>query len=81
MGVALFIVDSYWSTEMAKVQAKVMGGAIQEFEGVEDLCDVRKKLGLSKDYTATVNGEPEDGDYALEDFQYVVFAPAVKGGM
>jgi len=66
---------------MAKVAAKVVGGNIKEIEDVEKVREVRKELGLDKTYTATVNGEPEDDDFELEDDNYVVFAPAVKGGV
>lgn len=63
-----------------KITAKVVGGAPQDFDDVETVGDVRKRLKLDKGYAATVNGEPEDDNYELNDYEYVTFAPAVKGG-
>lgn len=63
---------------MAKVQVKVAGGEIQERQAntVEELAS---QLGVGS-YTATVNGEPVDGDYELEDYEFVSFAKPVKAG-
>jgi molybdopterin converting factor small subunit len=65
---------------MAKITAKVVGGKLRELEDMETVREVRNELGLDKTYTATVNGEPEDDQYELSDFDYIAFAPAVKGG-
>lgn len=65
---------------MAKVSVKVSGGALKELE-VDTIKEARIELGLDKTYTATVNGEPEDDGYETNDFEYIVFAPAVKGGV
>lgn len=62
------------------ISAQVLGGQTQTFNGVETVEDVRKKLGLQAGYTATVNGEPADDDQDLNDYEFVAFAPAVKGG-
>ncbi len=66
---------------MAKnVQAQVAGGEIKQYRGVDEVSDLREKIGLGKDHTATINGEPAaDGD-ELNDYDFVSFAPAVKGG-
>lgn len=63
---------------MAKVQAQVAGGSIQQKEAdtVGKLADA---LGVSG-YTATVNGEPVDNDYELQDYEFVSFAKPVKAG-
>lgn len=37
-------------------------------------------LGLTGNYTATVNGEPASMEDTLNDFEFVSFAVAVKGG-
>lgn len=66
---------------MAKqVQAQVAGGDIKTFKNVETVRDLRVKLDLGKDHSATVNGEPAKDDSELEDFQFVAFAPKVAGG-
>lgn len=65
---------------MATVTAKVTGGKAKEVEDVETIRELRKDLGLDKTYAATVNGEPEDDGYELKEDDFVVFAPAVKGG-
>lgn len=63
---------------MAKVQVKIAGGDIQEKQAgtVQELADMMNVGG----YTATVNGEPADGDYELNDFEFVSFAKPVKAG-
>lgn len=66
---------------MAKITAKVTGGKLVELEDVRTVREARKALNLGPEYTATVNGEPEDDGYEVEDFQFVAFAPAVKGGV
>ena len=63
---------------MAKVQVKVAGGTIQEKEAscVADLA----RMVHAEGFQASVNGEPVDGDYQLEDFEFVSFAKPVKAG-
>lgn len=65
---------------MAKVTVKITGGALQELEDVETVKEARRALKLDKSYVATVNGEPQDEEYELTDFEFLSFAPAVKGG-
>ena len=64
------------------LRAQVLGGAVKDLSGsrFETVGDVRKELGLSTGYTATVNGEPADDDQELNDYEFVAFAPSVKGG-
>lgn len=63
---------------MAKVTAQVMGGAPQQKEA-DTVGELADQVGASG-YTATVNGEPEGSDYALQDYEFVAFAKAVKAG-
>lgn len=63
---------------MAKVTVKVTGGDIKEMNA-DTVGDIKDELNLS-DYTATVNGEPAEDDYELEDFNFVTLSTAVKGG-
>jgi hypothetical protein len=63
-----------------KVTAQVLGGEAQVLDCCKTVEDAFEELGLEGNYTATVNGEPVDMDYELSDFEYVSFAPAVKGG-
>lgn len=62
------------------IKAQVSGGEVKSYDGVDTVGDVRKKLGLNSSYVATVNGEPEDDECELDDYNFVAFAPAVKGG-
>jgi hypothetical protein len=65
---------------MAQVQAKVAGGSIRELNAdtVEELRDM---MGLDNEYQATVNGEPQDSSYELEDYEFVSFSKKVKAGL
>lgn len=60
------------------VTAQVMGGQPKIFSDVETIKDLKGKLGLSN-HTATINGEPASDDESLDDYNFVTFAPAVKG--
>lgn len=64
-----------------KVTLQVAGGEGKAHDGLGTVGDARTKLGLGTNHTATVKGEPEDDDFRLSDYDYVAFAPAVKGGM
>ena len=63
-----------------KVTGVVLGGAPQILDGVNTIGDVRKKMNIAANYEASVDGEPADNDYELDDYNHVSFAPAVKGG-
>ncbi len=65
---------------MAKVFVQVSGGAAKEIEA-ETIGEVRKAMRLESKYSAAVNGEPEDDDYELNEFDVVSLAPSVKGGL
>ena len=64
---------------MAKVAAKVFGGSLKEVEA-NTVRDAFNALGLSGNYTASINGEPADMDDHLSDESFVSFAASVKGG-
>lgn len=63
-----------------KITAQVLGGETKTYERVGTVSDLRDRLKLGQGYTATVNGEPADDDQELNDYEFVSFAPAVKGG-
>lgn len=66
---------------MAKqVQAQIAGGEVKVVRNVETVKELRRKLDLDKDHSATVNGEPEADEYELNDYELVTFAPKVQGG-
>lgn len=64
---------------MASVVGSVAGGDPVRMD-VDTVNDVKAELGLSGAYTATVDGDTQDGSFELSDDQFVCFAPAVKGG-
>jgi len=61
------------------VTACVLGGDPVVLNGVDTVGDVKTEL-VVEGYTATVNGEPADDDFVLEDYEFVSLSPAVKGG-
>lgn len=63
---------------MASITVKVTGGNVQEMQA-STVREVKSKLSLPN-HTASVNGETQDDDYELEDYEFVTLAPAVKGG-
>lgn len=65
---------------MAKgIAAQALGGdAINNLE-INSVQDAYNKLGLSGNYTPTVNGRPAEMNQRLNDFEQVNFSPAVKG--
>ena len=63
---------------MAKVTAQVLGGDPKVLEGMGTVGDVKAKLQATN-HTATVNGEPVEDSYELDDYEFVSLAPAVKG--
>ncbi len=40
--------------------------------------ELKQALGVAN-YTATVNGEPQDNDYELQTGEFITLAAAVKG--
>jgi uncharacterized protein YxjI len=66
---------------MAKqVTAQVAGGVPKIQKNVDTVEELRDKLELGNDYTATVNGEVADDEYELSDYEFVSFSQKVKGG-
>lgn len=63
-----------------KVTVQVLGGEPTVCDCLSTVEDAFNELGLEGTYSATVNGEPADFSQVLEDFNYVCFSPAVKGG-
>lgn len=63
---------------MAKVQVQVAGGSIQQ-KDVGTVGELAKTVGAIG-YQATVNGEPMNENYELQDFEFVSFAKPVKAG-
>lgn len=69
------------SRNAKNITAQVIGGEPQVFDNdLQTVQDAYDALGLEGSYAATVNGEPADMDQELEDFEFVTFSPAVKGG-
>lgn len=65
---------------MAKnVSVQAIGGSSKVIE-VNTVGDAKQELGLTGNYTASVNGVPAKDDQVLAEYSFVTFAPAVKGG-
>ena len=64
-----------------KVTAQVLGGELDVLELAEGATvgEVKEVMGVPT-YTATVNGEPQDDDFELADFEFCTLSPSVKGG-
>lgn len=66
---------------MAKeIRAKVIGGSEQVMHDVETVGQVARRLNCENGYTASVNGEPAEMYQELNDYEFVSFAKATKGG-
>lgn len=63
----------------SNIRGQVLGGQEKVLDA-NTVQDVYSALGLNGTYTATVNGEPAEMDTELNDYEFVSFAPAVKGG-
>ena len=61
------------------VVAQVVGGKKQVHDDVETVADVRNKMGLASNYTASINGEPASDTSIVDDSDFVTFAESVKG--
>jgi hypothetical protein len=65
---------------MAKnITAQALGGAPKVIEA-DTVSDAFNQLGLSGNYTASVNGDTAEMSQELNDYEFVSFAQAVKGG-
>lgn len=62
---------------MARVQVQVVGGSIVE-KYASTIGELKAQLDLTN-YQGSVNGEPEDDNYTLKDFEFVSFSQQVKG--
>jgi sulfur carrier protein ThiS len=59
---------------------QVSGGTKQVLDGVYTVADVKRKMGTTEGYSASINGNPaQDGD-SLDEGDVVTIAKAVKGG-
>lgn len=63
-----------------KVTAQVIGGQPKTLDQCDTVQDALSSLGLEGNFTATVNGDPADLEDSLDDFSFVAFSAAVKGG-
>lgn len=71
----------YIGDNMAKnVTVQALGGQPKVIEA-ETVLDCFKSLNLNGNYTASVNGDAAAMDDELEDYSFVSFAQAVKGGI
>ena len=58
---------------------KVQGSQTPRESDATSLSSLKLELNL-ENYAATVNGEPQSGDYELGEYDVVHFSEAVKGG-
>lgn len=66
---------------MAKnITAMVLGGQNKVLNEVDTVQEVLNELGLEGSFAVTINGEPAELSSELNDYEFVSFAPAVKGG-
>lgn len=64
-----------------KVTIEALGGEPMVCDNLNTIQDAFNQLGLEGSYSASVDGEPvADMLHLLQDYNYVSFAPAVKGG-
>lgn len=63
---------------MAKVVVKLLGGQLQEQEA-RTVGGLKQALNVPT-YAASVNGDPANDSYELQDHEFVTLSPAVKGG-
>ena len=66
---------------MAKVFAQQLGGQVATLPNVDTVADVARALNINvRSYRATVNKEPADSDYELDDEDFVTFTKNIEGG-
>lgn len=68
---------------MAKnVTIQVTGGEAKPVaEGINTVQEAKEFLGLTGNYTATVNGDGAEMSDELKDYAFVTFSESVKGGL
>lgn len=64
---------------MALVNVKISGQAEVRQFSVSTIGELKTELSLSN-YSAAVNGSPQNDNFELSDAQLVTLAPSVKGG-
>jgi len=62
------------------LHAQVLGGQVKTELQADTVGELMDKMDLAGQYAATINGRPGDRDTRLTDYNFVTFAPAVKGG-
>lgn len=62
---------------MAQVTVQVIGGAAKVMNK-STIQEIKSALGV-RNHQATVNGEPANDNYELQDYEFVSLAPSVKG--
>lgn len=63
------------------VVGQVVGGEKIVCDGVSTVGDVRRKMNVSSEYTATVNGDNASDSSYVSRGAYVAFSRKVKGGL
>lgn len=63
---------------MASVQVQSVGGDITKYDA-ETIAELKSQIGGLSKHQATVNGEPQDDDYELSDYEFVTFSEKIKG--
>ncbi len=58
---------------------QVLGGSKSVMDGVSTIADIRAKLSLGANYSASIDGEPASDSSEVVDGNYVSFAHQVKG--
>ena len=62
------------------ITGTVMGGTPKAGLNADTVHEVYELMGLSGNYTASVNGEPADMNQELDDYNHVSFSQSIKGG-
>lgn len=63
------------------VTIQVLGGQPVVANNIRTVRDAFNKLELAGNYTVSVNGDPANMDDILDEYSFVTFSPAVKGGV
>lgn len=63
------------------VTIQVLGGQPVVANNVSTVREAYNRLGLDGRYTVSVNGDPANMDDSLDEYSFVTFSPAVKGGV
>lgn len=64
---------------MATVFVKRPGASSQAVEDVDTVADLKRELGVGKEYSAKIGGKVVDSDYELSDDEIVLIARNEKG--